>query len=212
MIEWEYPFHPETDIQLTLWHEGDLSSFLLTEDGTLYDAKQRIKIHPCPAAQQELQRLARSLRKKHYGEMLPWSEVKHLFPKKARSQIIDLETGLTFDVERRAGDKHADVQPLTRADTDVMKRIYKGKWIWDRRAILIQVDDRRIAASMHGMPHGRGSLQNGFPGISAFIFFGSTTHLTQNADPSHQLMIHKAAGKRHSILFSHMIFLSSAGA
>lgn len=61
-----------------------------------------------------------------------------------------METGLQFQVQRRAGKNHADVQPLTKQDTAVMKQIYQGKWSWKRRAILVRKDDQFLAASMHG--------------------------------------------------------------
>ncbi|MCM3080108.1 hypothetical protein [Brevibacillus invocatus] len=36
-------------------------------------------------------------------------------------KVIDLETGQRFQVQRRAGSRHADVQPLTRNDTMILK-------------------------------------------------------------------------------------------
>jgi hypothetical protein len=129
------------------------------------------------------------------GDVIKWEEVNRLLPKGASFKVIDMETGFYFEVQRRAGNKHADVQPLTRDDTEVLKHLYNGKWSWKRRAVLIPVKDKMIAASMHGMPHGRGSLQNGFPGHFCIHFSGSSTHGSRNIDPSHQLMVLKAGGK-----------------
>lgn len=128
-------------------------------------------------------------------EMLPWKQVNELLPNKSKFTVIDVETGLHFRVQRRAGNKHADVQPLTREDTKVMKKIYNGKWSWKRRAIIVLSHDQMIAASMHGMPHGAGALINGFPGHFCIHFAGSTTHKSGRADLSHEMMILKAAGK-----------------
>lgn len=130
-----------------------------------------------------------------HGELLSWSEVDTLIPRKSIFEVIDYETGLSFKVQRRAGSKHADVQPLTFTDTKIMKVIYDGEWKWHRRAILIHQDGRLLAASMHGMPHGRGALKNGFPGHFCIHFKGSTTHQTRHLDPTHQVMVYKAAGK-----------------
>lgn len=124
-----------------------------------------------------------------------WKEVNKIIPKMSKFTVIDVESGKSFDVQRRAGKHHADVQPLTRKDTKIMKNIYHGHWSWRRRAILILAKDRLITASMHGMPHGAGALQNGFPGHFCIHFIGSTTHKTERSDLSHQLMILKAAGK-----------------
>jgi hypothetical protein len=135
-------------------------------------------------------------------EILPWNTVNKMIPNKSFFTIIDVETGLSFNVQRRAGSKHADVQPLTKKDTEIMKSIYSGKWSWDRRAILIQYNDRLIPASMNGMPHGAGALQNGFPGHFCVHFYGSTTHKTPTPDLAHKLMILKAGGELHRYLYN----------
>lgn len=128
-------------------------------------------------------------------EMLAWDDANKIIPNKAKFSVIDVETGLYFHVQRRAGNRHADVQPLTVKDTKIMKKIYNGKWSWKRRAIIVLIHDQMIAASMHGMPHGAGALQNDFPGHFCIHFYGSTTHRLRNEDFSHKLMILKAAGK-----------------
>lgn len=38
-----------------------------------------------------------------YGEMITWEEVKEIIPRKSTFQVIDLETGMSFEVQRRAG-------------------------------------------------------------------------------------------------------------
>lgn len=128
-------------------------------------------------------------------KMTQWEEVNEILPKYSKFTVVDLETGLEFRVQRRAGRNHADVQPLTSKDTAIMKKIYNGKWSWKRRAIIVISDDGKIAASMHGMPHGGGALKNNFPGHFCIHFYGSTTHRTNFMDLSHKLMILKAAGK-----------------
>ncbi|MFT4416718.1 hypothetical protein ACLM5H_22910 [Fredinandcohnia humi] len=128
-------------------------------------------------------------------ELVPWEIVNKLLPRKSFFTIIDVETGLQFRVQRRAGSKHADVQPLTYDDTKIMKKIYSGKWSWKRRAIIVKYGDQMIAASMHGMPHGAGALKNGFPGHFCVHFYGSTTHGSKEPDLAHKLMVLKAGGK-----------------
>lgn len=128
-------------------------------------------------------------------EMLPWDQVNEIIPDQSKFVIIDVESGLAFKVQRRAGTQHADVQPLTKQDTKVMKRIYHNQWSWKRRAIIVLMNHQMIAASMHGMPHGAGALQNGFPGHFCVHFSGSITHRLKNEDLAHKLMILKAAGK-----------------
>ncbi|MGD6879389.1 hypothetical protein [Bacillus infantis] len=126
---------------------------------------------------------------------LDWSEVNELLPRYSTFTVEDAETGKKFKVQRRAGSRHADVQPLTAKDTAVMKEIYDGKWSWRRRAIIVKSGKLRIAASMHGMPHGAGALANNFPGHFCIHFNGSTTHQRDEMDLSHKLMILKSAGE-----------------
>lgn len=130
----------------------------------------------------------------NWVEMLPWDEVNEILPKYSKFTILDVETGKKFEVQRRAGRGHADVQPLTAKDTKIMKNIYNGQWSWKRRAIIVIHKDQWIAASMHGMPHGGGSLENNFRGHFCVHFHGSVTHRSKSADFSHQLMILKSAG------------------
>lgn len=130
----------------------------------------------------------------HHVHLLPWEEVEKIIPRKTTFSIIDVETGKKFNVQRRAGSHHADVQPLAKKDTKIMKSIYK-EWSWKRRSAVVFIDGQYIAASMNGMPHGAGALRNGFNGHFCLHFLNSTTHRSSEPDPAHHLMILKAAGK-----------------
>lgn len=135
-------------------------------------------------------------------EVMPWGNVKKILPNGTIFIIIDVETSLSFKVQKRAGSRHADVQPMTIKDTKIMKKIYNGKWSWTRRAIIVLTEDQMIAASMNGMPHGAGALKNGFPGHFCVHFWESKTHRNGNLDPAHHLMILKAAGKLDDYLMN----------
>jgi hypothetical protein len=130
-----------------------------------------------------------------YGEFLTWDKVNHYFPKFAYAKIIDYDTHLTFNVQRRGGSNHADVQPLTASDTAIMKKIYNGKWSWKRKAVIVQLDNgKKIAGSMHGMPHGQGAIKNNnFNGHFCIHFRDSKTHGSRMVDLAHQIMIWKSA-------------------
>jgi len=130
-----------------------------------------------------------------FGELMHWDEAKLYFAMYCRAEVIDVETGKSFRVQRRGGTYHADCQPLTREDTRVMKEIY-GEWSWKRRAIIVVVGGKRIAASMAGMPHGAGQIKdNDFPGHFCIHFFGSRVHASGKVDPEHQKRVLEAAGK-----------------
>lgn len=142
-----------------------------------------------------LSNLSQRLSASHYGKLLEWDQASKLMPKGAVFSITDLETGLSFRGQRRAGSSHADVQPLTKEDTAVMKQIYGGEWSWSRRAVLVQSPEGAVAGSMHGMPHGGDGIpDNEFSGHFCIHYKGSVTHGTGHSDPAHQAMIHRAAG------------------
>ena len=66
--------------------------------------------------------------------------------------VEDYKTGKTFKVIRTGGTSHADVEPLTAADTATMKSIWGG-FNWTRRPILVHINGKIYGASMSGMPH-----------------------------------------------------------
>lgn len=133
------------------------------------------------------------------GEYLDWfGKVDQMFEKGETATVTDIATGKSFKVKRLYGRNHADCEPLTAADTATMKSIY-GSWSWDRRAIVVTVTDggkeRKIAASMNGMPHGGMSIKNNnFKGHFCIHFKGSRTHSGNRSDKSHQAAVKKAAG------------------
>lgn len=129
------------------------------------------------------------------GDFLTWDEVKGSFPKNAEATVIEVDSQLSFRVQRREGSKHADVQPLTAADSAIMKKIYNGHWTWKRKAVVVKLDNgQMIAASMNGMPHGQGAISgNDFNGHFCIHFRNSKTHGSSKVDLAHQLMVWKSA-------------------
>lgn len=127
-------------------------------------------------------------------ELLHWNEAQKIYANFKVITVVDVLTGKRFKARRYYGHHHADTEPLTRADTEILRSIYGG-WSWDRRPIIVEVDGRRIAASMNGVPHGGGSIDdNGFPGHFCIHFLGSRIHRTGNIDIRHQTAVLRAAG------------------
>lgn len=154
-----------------------------------------------PSVREEIEKHVALAERAHYGKAVAWKEVKNVFRRMSYAWVVDLETGESFRVQRRAGSRHADVQPVTREDTAIMKRIYRGKWSWKRRAILVKIDGHTYAASMNGMPHGAGAIRgNDFPGHFCIHFQGSSTHRRRTPDPAHSLMILKSSGELREVL------------
>lgn len=192
---------PRTDITLVIQQDGQEKTYLVDSHANLVDMQAGEMLILPREAKHELIHYTDGLRNVHYGKMLHWNEVKKVLPKKSVFTVIDPETGLEFQVQRRAGSHHADVQPLTKQDTATMKQIYGGKWSWKRKAVLVRKDGQYLAASMNGMPHGGDGIPgNGFRGHFCIHFLGSSTHRSGKVDLAHQFMVHQAAGQLDRLL------------
>lgn len=191
-----------SDIYVTITKNNGTKNFRMDQSGSLWNEAESTRLILTPKATKQLLVHANFLRKHHYGTIIPWSKAKALLPRKSTFSIIDLEKGLKFRVQRRAGSRHADVQPLTKEDTKTMKQVYDDHWSWNRKAIMVVTDDnRKIAASMNGMPHGGDGIpDNGFSGHFCVHFLDSSTHRSTHPDLLHQVMVYTAAGKREAFL------------
>lgn len=175
--------------------------FVFDSYSHLFEPTRQTKLDLSPTLLQQVEKWVVYAEKAHFGKPLEWNKVKDEFARMDFAIVTDLETGESFRIQRRAGNRHADVQPLTREDTATMKRVYGGKWSWKRRAILVSINGQTYAASMHGMPHGAGAIVgNNFPGHFCIHFRDSSTHRSLKPDPSHNLMIVKASGNLQQTL------------
>jgi peptidoglycan hydrolase-like protein with peptidoglycan-binding domain len=151
-------------------------------------------------------------------EMLDWwKEASKVFKIGSTASVTDVKTGKTFKIVRTYGTNHADVEALTANDSKIIKEIWGG-WSWTRRPVIIEVNDRKLAASMAAMPHAgvdskpantyvsqrsggysRGTnldkiKDNGMSGHMDVHFLNSRTHGSNKVDPKHQAAV-KAASK-----------------
>ena len=154
-----------------------------------------------------------------YGELLDWwTSASEIFTRGKTAIVTDLSTGKSFNVMRTMGTNHADTEALTKEDTEIIKSIWGG-FSWDRRPVIVNVDGRRIAASMSAMPHagldskpayevinnrsdnyGTGDnldviKDNGMDGHFDIHFLNSTRHKDGKEDMDHQKNVLIAAGK-----------------
>jgi len=149
--------------------------------------------------------------------LVSWSEASKIFKIGKVATVYDIDTGTSFKLKRTYGTNHADVEPLTAEDASAMKKIFGGQWSWERRAVIVDVDGKKMAASLAGMPHagndkaaansyissrsggyGRGTnldavKGNGVSGVFDLHFYGSKTHGTNSVNSAHQNMVKKAA-------------------
>ncbi len=149
-----------------------------------------------------------------------WAEATKVFPRGTVAEVEDVYTGKKFKIKRTTGTNHADCETLTKEDTKIMKEIWGG-FTWERRPVVLNINGRRLAASMAGMPHaGRDSAPalavasnrsagygtgenldfikgNDMNGVFDVHFPGSTRHkdgkVRAVVDPEHQKAIQVAA-------------------
>lgn len=120
------------------------------------------------------------------------SDIQKIFARGTTATITDVATGIAWKEIRKGGTNHADVQPLTAADTAAMKAAV-GSWSWNRRAIFVTINDVNYAASMNCMPHGSGSItNNNFNGHHCIHFTNSRGHSSNKVCSLHQAAIQKA--------------------
>lgn len=126
----------------------------------------------------------------HKPELIDWytGGIQNIFYKGCVAVVTDVNTGISFRVKRWSGGAHADVEPLTAADTAAMCKIYKVKTaqeisdknLYQRHPILVTIGNRSFAASMYGVPHnypaGDTIADNDFYGQFCIHFVNSKTH------------------------------------
>jgi len=117
-------------------------------------------------------------------ERLAWSEARNVLTRGQAFTVVDVRTGITWQMASFSHGNHADSEPVTAADTAAMLRAWGGRWCWTPRPIHIHVNGRILAASVNGMPHAGSTIHNNnMRGHVCIHFYGSRTH---NGNRSHE--------------------------
>lgn len=130
-----------------------------------------------------------------HGEYLDWwTEAQYVFPIGTTAKVTDFITGESFNVKRTIGANHADVETLTQNDTNIARSIWGG-FSWNIRSVIVEVNGRRIAASMSFFPHDVQYIHdNGMNGHVDIHFKNSTRHVDGAVNLRHQELVREAAG------------------
>lgn len=154
-----------------------------------------------------------------FGEVLDWfKEGQYVLSIGRVGKLIDLETGKSFNIKRTMGANHSDTETLTIEDAKIMKEVFGGVWNWNRRPFILEIEGRRFAVSVAGMPHagidGVAFMQNtenrsndwgygpnydripgnGMDGHFDLYFLNCLTHKDNSIDSSHQFGVLTAGG------------------
>jgi len=117
-------------------------------------------------------------------ERIEWSSMRNILPQHTPFTVIDVRTGLSYQMISFSHGNHADVFPATAADTAIFRQTFGGRWDWQPRPVVVIAGGRTVAASINGMPHGgSGNVNNNMNGHVCLHFSGSRTH---NGNRSHE--------------------------
>ncbi|MFT9497291.1 LysM peptidoglycan-binding domain-containing protein [Anaerosolibacter sp.] len=133
-----------------------------------------------------------------YGEYLDWwTEAQYVLPIGAQYKMTDFYTGKSWNMKRSMGANHADCEPITKTDAEIMKQVWGGTYSWKTRPVIVEYNGRKIAASAASMPHDVQTItDNGFSGHMDVHFANSTRHKDGEVDLDHQVNIKIAAGMK----------------
>lgn len=139
--------------------------------------------------------VAPHIRRDRYGpRLLDWSYARTILPRNTPVTVTDVRTGLTYQIVSFSHGNHADVVPASPEDTATFLRTFNGRWTWDTRPIWVHIGDRKVAASINGMPHaGSTNIRNNMNGHVCMHFRGSRTHSGSRAhERDHQNSVMEA--------------------
>ena len=129
-------------------------------------------------------------------KLLHWyNDVKPALKGAPTIRIYHPASGVSFNIKIYSLGRHADAEPRTLKDTQLMNAAF-GAASWDTRPVYVQLPGGTwTLATMHNYPHLSGSISdNGFGGHLCIHFLRDLDE-TQKADPNYGMQNQKAIRK-----------------
>ena len=175
----------------------------LTVDGIAGPATQHALYGTVPIGSADTSNLSMTL---YPAEKIDWvtGGIDELWKRGSNYKIYDVKTGIVWWAHRWAGGNHADIEPLTAADTARLCKIYgtstakeiADRDLYERRPCLVTIGTRTFACSLYGVPHnypkGDTIPDNNYDGQACLHFTNSRTSDTNRIDSGHQAAIEYA--------------------
>ena len=172
----------------------------LTVDGIAGPATQHALYGTVPIGAADTSNLSMTL---YPAEKIDWvtGGIDELWKRGSNYKIYDVKTGIVWWAHRWSGGNHADIEPLTAADTARLCKAYgvstaqeiKDRDLWQRRPCLVTIGTRTFACSLYGVPHnypkGDTIPDNKYDGQACLHFTNSRTSDTNRIDSGHQAAI-----------------------
>lgn len=112
--------------------------------------------------------------------------------------IYDIQSGMTIRVKRMGGTNHADMEPLTKEDTEKLYKMGGNEFSWDSRPVILISGNTYVACAINTMPHGDQTItDNGYEGQFCLHMVSSRTHGSDSENEEHQKAIKKAYNWAH---------------
>ena len=151
------------------------------------------------------------------GDAISWSSLQAVFKEGSTATLIDTKSTATFTIKRVGGIGHAHVEPLTAKDTEdfydmftkteeQLAAIKNGKSTYEKRACVVEINEKRYAASLFGYLHGEEAIyipnpnnpeevyeDNALNGYLCLYFADSTSDVFNMADFEHDRAIEIAS-------------------
>lgn len=109
------------------------------------------------------------------GDLYDWTKiVSDAFPVGTKAVVTDYNTGLRFTMQRTGGENHADVQPVDAESAANLLSAFGGGVSWEKRAVIVEIGDMRIAGSLFGYPNKNDVLKNGHSDGSYSLYFSGS--------------------------------------
>ena len=107
--------------------------------------------------------------------------------------IYAIDTGISLRIKRMGGHYHADVEPVTAADTAKLKRVAGGHFSWGSEAVILKAGGKYVACGINARPHGDQTIyNNNYDGQFCLHMSGSKTHASSKENDHHQSSIDRA--------------------
>lgn len=130
---------------------------------------------------------------------LDWQkEIKYLLEENKVYAVIDLDTQIQFYIKIIDKHHHADIEPNSMQDFEIMQNLAENSWTWRRRPVLLKYNQTTyIPASLALYPHGYSESKTS--GHFCLHFKNSKTNQTNQIDDFHQNTIKIATkqGKKY---------------
>ncbi len=168
----------------------------LSVDGIAGPATQHALYGTVPVGAADSSNLTMTL---YPAEKIDWwtGGINEMWAKGANYKVYDVKTGVVWWAHRWSGGYHADVEPLTAADTARLCKVYgvtaaseiTSKKHYQRRPCLVTIGNRTFACSLYGVPHnypeGDTISTNDMKGQICLHFTNSWTHGSKKVDSLH---------------------------